>query len=931
MKKKRERRIAMLLAALMLIINLGISPVWAAPGDVAINQTNFPDANFRNYVSTKFDKDRNDVLSRGELDAVTRIEVVRKNITTLKGVEHFANLSILYCMGNQLTALDVTKNPKLEELYCGGKLLRTLYVTNNPELKVLYCDSSQLTAIDVTKNPKLEELYCDDNQLTALGVTNNPKLKVIRCGSNQLRALDVTKNPKLERLDCESNQLTALDVTNNPELKILSCGSSQLTAIDVTKNPKLEELYCESNQLTALDVTKNPELIFLWCNGNQLTSLNLLANTEIDNFRGYDQKYNIEVSKSNLTFDLSSLPGSFVPSKASEWKGGTVSGNTLKLNDADTNEVTYKYTARSPKFLEVTLNVKYKEQFTISFDPGDGSGQMVDVTIDAGETYVLPECGFTAPAEKEFKAWEVGGAQKAVGDSITVNADTKVKALWKDKTPETYTITFDSNGGSGTMADVTINAGESYVLPECGFTAPAGKEFKDWEVDGDEMAVEGSFTVNANTTVKALWKDKAVTPEQAVLTVNVEGGNGSVTPASATVDKGKPVEVTFAPDANYEIDTVTLDGTDVKSQVVSNKLTVTMDKSKTLTVKFKEKTVAPLVAHDVNITPATNGTVTADKTKAKQGEIVTLTITPDKGYEVDEIRVMDDGASNVPVTDNKFTMPDMLVNVTVTFKEKPVAPPIGTPVKITFDKNGGTGTMADVTKKAGETYVLPACTFTPPAGKEFKAWQVDGTEMNVGDNIVLNGDINIKAVWKDIGSVPPTPPVPPTPYTPYPWIVYPGWYHEVERPKSIEEKKINSVVIDWKIQLTIGKDLLHKEINGVESNIKMDIAPYIKDGRTMLPIRYVAEGLGFDVKWIESTRTVVLLDGTTKVEIPVDTDKIIVNGTAYTGDVKPEIKKGRTMLSIANIARALGLQDGKDIIWNDKSKTVTIYRTILVK
>ncbi|MFR2892372.1 stalk domain-containing protein, partial [Peptoniphilus grossensis] len=617
-------------------------------------------------------------------------------------------------------------------------------------------------------------------------------------------------------------------------------------------NPELDELYCAHNQLTALDVTNNPKLIFLWCNGNQLTSLNLLANTEIDNFRGYDQKYNIEVSKSDLTFDLSSLPGSFVPSKASEWKGGSVSGNTLKLNDADTNEVTYKYTARSPKFLDVTLNVKYKEQFTISFDSNDGSGSMADVKVDKGSMYSLPACKFTAPAGKEFKAWEVGGVEKAVGDRITVNANTTVKALWKDKTPETYTITFDSNGGSGTMADVTINAGESYVLPECGFTAPAGKEFKDWEVDGDEMAPNDSITVNADTKVKALWKDEDPGPE-------------------------------------------------------------------------------PGETHDVNITPATNGTVTADKTKAKQGEIVTLTITPDAGYEIDEIRVMDDGANNVPVTDNKFTMPDMLVNVTVTFKEKPVTPPIGTPVKITFDKNGGSGSMADVTKKNGESFTLPACGFTAPAGKEFKAWQVDGTEKNVGDTIVLNGDKTIKAVWKDIGSLPPTPPVPPTPYTPYPWIVYPGWYYETERPKSIEEKKINSVVIDWKIQLTIGKDLLHKEINGVESNIKMDIAPYIKDGRTMLPIRYVAEALGFDVEWIKSTRTVLLKDNNTRVEIPVDTNKIIVNGTVYTSDVKPEIKNNRTMLPIANIARALGLQDGKDIIWNSKSKTVTIYRSIVVK
>lgn len=58
--------------------------------------------------------------------------------------------------------------------------------------------------------------------------------------------------------------------------------------------------------------------------------------------------------------------------------------------------------------------------------------------------------------------------------------------------------------------------------------------------------------------------------------------------------------------------------------------------------------------------------------------------------------------------------------------------------------------MADVTKNKDESYKFPACGFTPPAGKEFKVWQVDGTEKNVGDNIVLSGNKNIKAVWNDI-------------------------------------------------------------------------------------------------------------------------------------------------------------------------------------
>ena len=239
--------------------------------------------------------------------------------------------------------------------------------------------------------------------------------------------------------------------------------------------------------------------------------------------------------------------------------------------------------------------------------------------------------------------------------------------------------------------------------------------------------------------------------------------------------------------------------------------------------------------------------------------------------------------------------------------------------------------MADVTKNKDESYKLPACGFTPPVGKEFKVWQVDGTEKNVGDNIVLNGNKNIKAVWKDIGSVPPTPPVPPTPYTPYPWIVYPGWYYNYEAPKPKEENKVTKMEMDWKIELTIGISTIDREINGVDSKIKMDVAPYIRDGRTMLPLRSVAEALGFDVEWNRSTKTVVLRNSSTRVEIPVDTNKIILNGTVYTSDVKPEIKNNRTMLTIANIARALGLRDGKDIIWNSKSKMVTIYRSIIVK
>ena len=108
----------------------------------------------------------------------------------------------------------------------------------------------------------------------------------------------------------------------------------------------------------------------------------------------------------------------------------------------------------------------------------------------------------------------------------------------------------------------------------------------------------------------------------------------------------------------------------------------------------------------------------------------------------------------------------------------------------------------------------------------------------------------------------------------------------------------------------------------------MDVAPYIKDGRTMLPIRYIAEALGMSVTWDKKTRTVIIEDKAFRIEIPVDTNKIIVNGEVYTSDVKPEIKNRRTMMPIANIARAIGLVDGKDILWDAKTKQVTIIRKI---
>ena len=68
---------------------------------------------------------------------------------------------------------------------------------------------------------------------------------------------------------------------------------------------------------------------------------------------------------------------------------------------------------------------------------------------------------------------------------------------------------------------------------------------------------------------------------------------------------------------------------------------------------------------------------------------------------------------------------------------------------VSFNANGGTGTMQPVEQIAGSQYTLPTCTFTAPDGKKFKAWSVNDVKKNVGDKIIINANTVVKAVWED--------------------------------------------------------------------------------------------------------------------------------------------------------------------------------------
>lgn len=144
--------------------------------------------------------------------------------------------------------------------------------------------------------------------------------------------------------------------------------------------------------------------------------------------------------------------------------------------------------------------------FTITFNGNGGSGSMDSVIVKEGTNYTLPACEFTAPANQEFEAWEIDGTKYNVGDSYTVNADTEIKALWKNNviTPTEYTITFVGNGGMTIVGSMTTINQKLLFLPRA-------FRFGFYRFDGWYTAAEGGtkITINTvfsdNTTVYAHW------------------------------------------------------------------------------------------------------------------------------------------------------------------------------------------------------------------------------------------------------------------------------------------------------------------------------------------------------------------------------------------------------------------------------------------
>lgn len=165
----------------------------------------------------------------------------------------------------------------------------------------------------------------------------------------------------------------------------------------------------------------------------------------------------------------------------------------------------------------------------------------------------------------------------------------------------------------------------------------------------------------------------------------------------------------------------------------------------------------------------------------------------------------------------------------------------------------------------------------------------------------------------------------------YPVFVnYSGKDEKNNREKGIENKKVQEGE-EKPYKFYIGKSYYEILNMGESKKVKVDVAPMIKDNRTLLPMRLIAEILGLDVKWDEDKRLASFTKEGRLVKVQIDSSEIEINGVSEKLYSKVKIDNNRILLPITNISKAFGLTNGnkedgieQNIEWDSSERSVSI-------
>ena len=186
------------------------------------------------------------------------------------------------------------------------------------------------------------------------------------------------------------------------------------------------------------------------------------------------------------------------------------------------------------------------EVWTVRYDANGGSGTMKDSTCDKGDSITVKRCTFTA--DSDFVEWNTkadgSGESYQPADELTPGGNMTLYAIWESTVvdPDTWTIRYNANGGTGSMQENEYEDGTQIHIATNGFSY-TGKVFVSWNTAADGSGVTYNpgqlLVVTENLDLYAIWADEGVT--LYTVTYHANGGSGSM--PSMTYPQGTLINI----------------------------------------------------------------------------------------------------------------------------------------------------------------------------------------------------------------------------------------------------------------------------------------------------------------------------------------------------------------------------------------------------
>nr|WP_315026327.1 hypothetical protein [uncultured Chryseobacterium sp.] len=168
----------------------------------------------------EIDLNKNQKIEKEEAELVSKLDLMKQNLTNADDIKYFKNLESLSLTINGITKVKLSDFKKLKELYCARNKLVEFEISNMPLLKDLAIGRNELKTVSIINCPNIESINMMDNQINSFDFKPFKKLKYLTIDNNNFENLDLSNNPDLIQINIRKNNIKALDITKNLSLQM---------------------------------------------------------------------------------------------------------------------------------------------------------------------------------------------------------------------------------------------------------------------------------------------------------------------------------------------------------------------------------------------------------------------------------------------------------------------------------------------------------------------------------------------------------------------------------------------------------------------------------------------------------------------------------------------------------------------------------------